>query len=45
MGRAGGTAGLPVAAVALEDAGDVLSRDAVKTQMKAAGQFAPGRGG
>jgi hypothetical protein len=41
MGRAGGAAGLPVLAVALDDGGDVLGADAMKTQMKAAGQFAP----
>jgi hypothetical protein len=39
MGRAGGTAGLPVAAVALEDAGDVFGADSMKVQMQAAGTF------
>jgi hypothetical protein len=45
MGRAGGAAGLPVAAVALDDGGDVLGADAMKVQMQAAGKFTPGRGG
>jgi hypothetical protein len=45
MGRAGGAAGLPVLAVALEDGGDVFGADAMKVQVKAAEKFTPGRGG
>jgi hypothetical protein len=45
MGRAGGAAGLPVLAVALDDGGDVVGADAMKVQMKAAGTFTPGCGG
>jgi hypothetical protein len=45
MGRAGGAAGLPVRAVALDDGGDVLGADAMKVHVKPARQFAPARGG
>jgi hypothetical protein len=45
MGRARGAAGLPVAAVALEDGGGVLGADARKVQVKAAGKFTLGRSG
>jgi hypothetical protein len=34
MGRAGGTAGLPVRAMALDDGSDVLSGDAVQVQVR-----------
>jgi len=45
MGRAGGAAGLPAVAVVLDDGGDVVAADAMEMQVKAAGQFVPGRGG
>jgi hypothetical protein len=45
MGRAGGAAGLPALAVALEDDGDVLGADAMKVHVKAAGKVTPGRSG
>jgi hypothetical protein len=45
MGRAGGRAGLPVAAVARQDVGYVFGADAMKVQMQAAGTFPPECGG
>jgi hypothetical protein len=36
MGRAGGAAGLPVRAVALDDGGDFFGRDTVQVQFAAA---------
>jgi hypothetical protein len=37
MGRAGGAAGLPVLTVALDDCGNLLSRDPVQVQVQPAG--------
>jgi hypothetical protein len=45
MGRAGGAAGLPAVAVALDDGGDIFGADAMKMQVKAAGKFPPARDG
>jgi hypothetical protein len=45
MGRAGGAAGLPAVAVALDDGGDVLGADAMQVQVKAAGKFPARRRG
>jgi hypothetical protein len=41
LGRAGGAAGLPALAVALDDGGDVLGADAMKVPMKVAGSSRP----